>query len=131
MRRGQVAHLEVCMTKVERALQVWQVLIAAAYNRQILTYSIVADLIGVGQEGRGAIAIRPYLGPLMRYCEARSLPPVTALIVEKATGKPGSGLRTLSSNPDRDRENVFAHKWFKEKPLSIGDLEPFANREAV
>jgi hypothetical protein len=34
---------------ITRAIQIWQVLISAAHNRQVLTYGIVADLIGVGQ----------------------------------------------------------------------------------
>lgn len=69
--------------RLERALQIWQVLIAAAYNRQILTYQIVADLIGVGSDGKGAIALRIYLGILMKYCDSRGLPPITALVVKK------------------------------------------------
>jgi len=54
------------MDKTERALQIWQALVSAAHNRPVLTYALVANLIGVGQQGRGAIAIRPFLGVLMR-----------------------------------------------------------------
>lgn len=102
--------------RLERALQIWQVLISAAHNRQVLTYEIVADLIGVGTDGKGAIAMKFYLGILMRYCEANRLPPITALVVRKGLGRPGGGLRTLSKNPDKDRENVFAFEWFKRGP---------------
>ena len=35
------------MRKVERALQIWQVLLCAAHNRQVLTYELLADIIGV------------------------------------------------------------------------------------
>ena len=107
-------------------MQIWQVLASAAHNRQLLTYEIVADSIGLGQHGKGAIAVKTYLGTLMRYCEAHRLPPITALVVKKGIGTPGTGLRTLSSNPDKDRENVFRYEWFKRPPLSHTDLEPFA-----
>src|ERR1051325_2889042 len=111
--------------RLERALQIWQVLIAAAYNRQILTYQIVADLIGVGSDGKGAIALRIYLGILMKYCDSRGLPPITALVVKKGGGRPGHGLKTLGKDPDRDREAVFAHKWFQHRPLTPSDIRGF------
>ena len=114
------------MTRVERALQIWQILISAAHNRQVLTYEIVADLIGIGK--KGAIGIRSYLGVLMRYCKANGLPPITALVVQKGVGRPGSGLETLSKYPDKDRERVFAQAWFERLPLRTEDLEPFANK---
>lgn len=111
------------IVRLERALQIWQVLISAAHNRQVLTYEIVAELIGVGAQA--AITIKLYLGILMRYCEANRLPPITALVVKKGIGQPGSGLRTLSAHPDRDREKVFAHEWFKQRPLTCSDLASF------
>lgn len=114
------------MTHIERAIQVWQVLISAAHNRQVLTYEIVADLIGLGQHGKGAIALSTYLGTLMRFCDVHRLPPITALVVRKGVGKPGKGLKTLSQHPDKDRENVFRYEWFKRSPLTFTDLKPFA-----
>ena len=113
------------MTKEERSLQIWQVLISAAYNRQLFTYELIADLIGVGKDGKGAIALGYYLGALMQYCKEKRFPPITALVVKKGTGKPGSGLRTLSRHPDRDREKVFKYAWFKEHPVQIHELTPF------
>jgi hypothetical protein len=110
------------MDKYDRALQIWQVLISAAHNRQILTYEIVAELIGLGRQG--AIAIGPaYLGILKSYCIANRLPPITALIVKKKGGKPGAGLSdALTKHPDEDREKVFTRQWFKMKPLTRLDL---------
>ena len=109
--------------RLQRALQIWQILLSAANNRQVLTYEIVAELIGVGK--KGAISIKLYLAILMRYCKNKHLPPITALIVQKGVGRPGPGLKTLSPDPDRDREKVFAHNWFQLKPLAISDLLPF------
>lgn len=114
--------------RLQRATQIWQVLIAAANNRQILTYEIVAELIGLGR--KGAIAIKLYLAIIMRYCKRYHLPPITALIVQKGVGRPGGGLKTLSNDPDRDREKVFAHNWFQLKPLTASDLFPFDKHQA-
>ncbi len=36
------------MTRAQRAQLAWQVLVAAAHNRQVLTYTIVAERIGMG-----------------------------------------------------------------------------------
>jgi hypothetical protein len=87
------------MTKVERAMQTWPILLGAAHNRQTLTYTIVADLIGMGP---GTLA--QVLDVIMRYCTRHGLPPLTSLVVNKDTGQPGTGLTTLEElNRDRER----------------------------
>ncbi len=114
------------MNRVQRALQIWQVLIGAAYNRQILTYEMLAEIIGVGPEGKGAGILGPnYLGILMEYCANKGLPPITLLVVKKDTGMPGVGLKTVEDLP-KDREKVFNLRWFELVPLSAHDVEPFA-----
>ena len=105
------------MTTYERALQAYQVLIAAAHNRQVLTYGIVGDLIGVPRQ-----AVSSHLAHIMRYCEQHSLPPLTVLVVQKGSGMPGTGLST-TTDVNRDREQVFQHNWFGMKPLTVADLK--------
>lgn len=105
------------MNTQERALQLWQVLISAAHNRQVLTYEIVAKRIGLVSRGLG-----PHLGHIMRYCENNDLPPLTVLIVKKGRGLPGAGLTTVA-NPDEDRERVFAQNWFGMKPPTADDFK--------
>ena len=112
------------MKRTQRALQIWQVLIAAAHNRQMLTYEILADLIGLGPKGKGAGVLAQTLGVLMKYCQAKRFPPITALVVNKAAGRPGKGLTTFV-NLDEDRENVFNYPWYHLAPLTIEDLELF------
>jgi len=107
------------MRKSERAQQVWQVLVSAAYNRQVLTYGILAKLIGMGP---GTLA-RP-LGCVMNYCEKNGLPPLTVLVVRKRTGTPGSGLETVKPrHTDEQRERVFRHNWFARLPPSAKHLQ--------
>ena len=61
----------------------------------------------------------------MQFCKKKKFPPITALVVKKGTGEPGSGLRTLSRHPDKDRERVFRYAWFKEHPVRSEELTPF------
>lgn len=112
------------MTRAQQALKIWQVLTGAAHNRQILTYEMVADLVGIGPEGKGAGVLAQPLGVLMTYCEKNGLPPITVLVVNKDTGKPGSGLRTLEEL-NADRERVFRYEWYRQQPLRLEDLEPY------
>ncbi len=105
------------MKRSARAMQIWQILISAAHNRQILTYTIVADLIGMGS---GTLA--QTLDMIMRYCKRNNLPSLTSLVVNKNTGQPGEGLTTLVEL-NRDRERVFEYNWFGHPPVQISDLD--------
>lgn len=109
------------MTRSERAMQVWQILISSANNRQTLTYGQVADYLGF--DGAGVLA--QILGCIMRYWESKSLPPLTCLVVNQTTGLPGAGLTTVADLP-KDRETVYNHKWFAMHPVQINDFKPYA-----
>jgi alkylated DNA nucleotide flippase Atl1 len=105
------------MTTHERALQIYQVLIGAARNRQVLTYEIVGKLIGVPRQG-----LARHLGHIMHYCEKNKLPPLTALVVGKISGKPGEGLITVN-DLSKDMERIFNHEWYAMMPLTVDDLK--------
>lgn len=105
------------MTWEQRALQIWTVLIGCARRRETIRYEALADMIGF--DGPANRLAEP-LGRVMRYCERMGLPPLTVLVVNQ-TGKPSEGL-TTSQDFDQDRENVFAHPWFREAPLAAQDL---------
>ncbi|MFN7985239.1 MAG: hypothetical protein U0Q11_25645 [Vicinamibacterales bacterium] len=100
------------MTRDERAQLAWQFLVNAATNRQIVTYTMLADAIGMG-----AGTLAQVLGSIMYYCEQQDLPPLTALVVKKDTGIPGVGLTTLEDLAS-DRERVFSYEWLKMLPPS-------------
>jgi hypothetical protein len=51
-------------TQPARALQIWQILISKAHNRQTMTYGQLADLMNF--EGAGVFA--PILDVLLKYC---------------------------------------------------------------
>ena len=104
------------MSTYERAIQIYQVLISAAHSRQVLNYQILGRKIGVPARG-----LAHHLGYLMRYCDRHELPPITVLVVQKDSGKPGEGF-TTHEDLHRDRERVFAHDWYRMKPLTVADL---------
>lgn len=109
------------MTRSERAMQVWQILVGAAHNRQTLTYGQVAEHL----EFEGAGVLAQILGCIMNYCEAKKLPPLTCLVVNRTTGLPGAGLTTVENLPT-DREAVYNQNWFALYPTQISDFEPYA-----
>ena len=107
-------------TVYNRALQIWLVLIGMAHNRQTTTYGALARTLGY--TSRGAQFMTQLLDPVMRYCQDNNLPPPTVLVVNRETGKPGSGLSTLEGI-DKDRERVFNHDWFRIYPPTLEEFE--------
>lgn len=114
--REQRGRAGVHMTRAQRALQIWQVLIGAAHNRQLLTYPMVAERIGMATQG-----LAPSLALVSAYCAARALPPLTVLVVGTHSGQPGEGLDTVS-DVGRDREAVFTHNWYAMVPVTAEEL---------
>lgn len=102
-----------------RALQIWQILIGKAHNRQILTYGMLAKMLGL----KGAEILAQPLGHIMWYCQQNNLPPLTILVVNQDTGLPGKGL--TGTRLDADRESVFRYDWYSLVPPT-----PDALREA-
>ena len=106
------------MKRSERAMQVWPILVAAAHNRQTLTYGHVAEHL----EFEGAGVLAQILDRIMRFCKTKNLPPLTCLVVNQDTGLPGSGLSTVLDLP-RDREAVYQKNWFALPPPQVNDFE--------
>ena len=86
-----------------RAVQIWQILMGKAHNRQTLTYGMLAKLLGYG----GAGMLGGHLEPVALYCRQNDLPPLTALVVEQSMGVPSVDL--TGNDPNVDREDVFRY----------------------
>lgn len=104
------------MTRSEQAVQVWQVLIGAASNRQTLTYTMLGERIGLD-----AAKLSIPLGMVNRYCAMKQLPPLAVLVVRSDAGTPASDL-TWTTDVDFAREAVYQLEWFKLKPPSANDF---------
>lgn len=108
------------MTKYQRALQIWSILICAANERKTYTYGGIADILGF--EGAGVMG--QMLGPIMNYCYEEDLPPLTVLVVNQETGLPSDGLITVTKkNMHQRREEVFNFDWFSLEPPQIEDFK--------
>lgn len=105
-------------THPKRALQIWQILISKAANRQTLTYKMLSQLLGF----KGAGTLAPILGHIMYYCKHHQFPPLTVLVVNQTTGLPGDGLIT-TDNLHAEREQVFNFDWFGLYPPSPEELQ--------
>lgn len=104
-----------------RALQVWQYLIAQAKNRRIIRYEELADMMGYG----GSTGVKHALACIMWYCEQQEppLPPLTLIVVNKATGEPGMGFTAaLRQDYHRTRERVFDHEWYRIVPPTVDEF---------
>ncbi len=103
------------MTRDQRAAQIWPVLVLAARNRQTLTYSMLARMIGVPMPGLGRL-----LEPIQSYCQNNNLPPLTILVV-KDTGVPGTGFTAAEDIP-RNQQKVFEMDWIKRGSPSVEEF---------
>lgn len=106
-------------THPARALQAWQILIAAAMNRQTHTYKSLSTLM-YGNPAQGVIA--RVLGHIALYCHQNDLPLLTVLVVNEKTGLPGEGIPT-SGDLHSLRELVFRTDWYSIYPPTEQELE--------
>ena len=104
----------------ERAAPSWPLLVFAARNRQTLTYELLGKLTGMHAAGLGGV-----LEPVQSFCLLRELPPLSALVVNKSTGLPGTGFIAAADVP-REFMRVFEHDW-----LSVGCPSAETLAEAV
>ena len=105
------------MNTYELAARLWQVLISAAHNRQVLTYELAGKPLGLGPN-----TLSDHLGKIQHYCERNQLPLLPILVVSKETGRPGPGFPAVK-DLDIERERVFAHHWFGMKPPAAVDFQ--------
>lgn len=104
------------MTQSDRAVQVWQVLVNAAFYRQTLTYTLLADRIGAQPT-----ELADPLGMISRYCSLKQLPPLSVLVVRSDAGTPAADL-SWTTDVDFAREAVYQMEWLKLKPPSASDF---------
>jgi hypothetical protein len=100
-----------------RACQIWSVLAWAARNRQVLTYEILGQLVGMPRHGLGGM-----LEPIQSYCLRHDLEPLTILVVSEQTGLPGSGFVAAQDIP-RVQQAVFGYDWLARGCPSPQDFQ--------
>ena len=108
-----------------RALQIWEILIGRAGNRQEITYPDLRRLMGYSDGP--ALFLRGFLDPVMKYCQLNGLPPLTVLVVSAVTGRPGDGFTAGSGDLNKDRVRVFAFDWYSIFPPTLEELQKAAS----
>lgn len=101
-----------------RAVQIFNILVAAAHRRETMTYSRLATLLGY--EGAGVFA--QTLDLILKWCANNQLPPLTVLVVNSVTGLPGEGFQP-SDDLHKERERVFSYKWLDLIPPTAEELD--------
>ena len=97
------------MTHAQRAAQIWAVLALAAKNRQILTYGMLAKLVGLPPAALGS-----GLHLIQDYCQQHKLRPLTSLVVQQATGLPGDGYEGAGAAQfAQEVQSVFEYDWLE------------------
>jgi hypothetical protein len=96
---------------VQLARQIWPILIDLASVRGTITYQELGERFGIA--GRALQNFDRILAPIKRYCEQNGLPPLSALVVRKDSGLPGSGAEA----DEIDIDAVFAYDWRGRRPL--------------
>jgi len=76
---------EISMKKAE---ELWPLLVKKAENRETVTYSETRDYL----EYQNCLPVNHVLWNITNYCDAQSLPPLTAIVISARTGKCGKGL---------------------------------------
>jgi hypothetical protein len=103
----------------ERALQAWQILIGAAMRRQTFTYLGLSR----GMYRRDAAGVlAKILGHVAYFCRDHDLPALTAIVVGKRRGSPGSDIPGDPSKMDEIRESVFDFDWYDIVPPTLAEL---------
>ena len=108
-----------------RSLQVWQLLIGAAANRQTVTYGKLAELMGY--EYRFPLPVFAPLDVVGEYClqyREEGMPMLPVLVVNQDTGIPGEGiLRHIDVEVlNSEREGVYDYDWYLVIPPSLDDF---------
>ena len=107
-------------TGAYRAADSWKILVESAKNRQTVTYGELSDSLGRSVV-RGIGKILDHAG---WYCRDKDLPPLTSIVVNKKTKRPGPGWEIITPNVDLQvaQEKVFAYDWSGISPPTPEEL---------
>ena len=96
---------------IQLAHQIWPKLIILAERRATITYKELGEPFGI--TGQALQNFDRILAPIKYYCLRNNLPVLSALVVRKDSGLPGSGAEA----DDTDIAAVFAYNWRSRSPL--------------
>ena len=100
----------------ERARKAWIKLVELAKSHDTCFYKELGDFIGIHHR-----PVNIPLALIQEYCLLNNLPPITILVVNDGSGKPGKGFIAATENDfDKSRNNVFSYNWDNiENPFEL------------
>jgi len=93
------------MTPEQRAQQFWSVLVFAAREQKLISYSMLSQMTGF-YERPGAVLYCIYC-----YCNQHHLPPLNAIVIDPITGQPGDECPGVLRDLPAHQARVFLHDW--------------------
>ncbi len=94
-----------------RAFNAWNVLNEISSGGKKISYRDLASSIGIHYR-----ALRYVLEPIQCYCLENQLPPLTILVVNRQTDKPGAGFIAWNQNDLKDGlDKVWTFNWANEQ----------------
>ena len=87
--------------------KMWELLVDLAQRKRVRYYEEAARELDIAPINVGRV-----LEPIQSYCLARQKPPLTILIINKATGLPGGGFIAWdAARLPEGRKEVYAYPW--------------------
>jgi hypothetical protein len=102
-----------------RALQIYLVLIGCAANRQTITYTKLAERLGLLTPSW----LPSSLSYLSDWCLHEGLPPLTSLALADDAGVPGPGYPLPLESLPAQQSRVCKFDWYAIMPPTLADLE--------
>ena len=97
------------MNMFELGYLAWPVLAKSAKERRIIDYGQLAEALGY----RTARPTRFALEPIQSLCLEKGWPPLTSIVVSRASGLPGKGFIAWPGDIKEAHEEVFIFNWEK------------------
>jgi hypothetical protein len=108
---------------IQLAYKIWPKLMILAERRSTITYTDLGKPLGM--HGQALQSFDRILNPIRHYCLQHDLPPLSALVVRKDSGLPGSGVEADEMDIDR----VYAYNWRGRSPIIPSEAELAAAME--
>lgn len=93
------------MTLEQRAQQFWSVLVFAAREQEVVSYSMLSQMTGF-PEASGDVLYYIYC-----YCKRHQLPSLNVIVIDPASGRPAHDCPGDSSDLSAQQLRVFLYDW--------------------
>ena len=100
------------MTVEQRAQQFWSVLVLAAREQKVISYSMMSHMTGMPKQC-GNVLYYIYC-----YCKQHDLPLLNLLVINQATGRPGDDCPGDLTDLHGQQSRVFIYDWFSHSAPS-------------